>query len=276
MSSVVAWVGVDSRGPASFYIASDSRISWSKPKSSWDTGRKVFAVSQIPDIFGYCGDVLFPSLVLGQTCSAAEAGLLWNEGDSVESRHDVFRAVLENAFTTYPSAQQNEFTILHASRDGHGMQARFCLWETQWTKNAGWADRELPLPEQSALVLAIGSGRQVVGDWNRKWMTALDRTSRSVFSSFCDALRSGADEFSGGPPQMVGLYREKGGRSFGIVYEGSRHFQGLTVPDTSHLDAVEWRNSLFEVCDGRTMQRRGGAQPQPRPSTLDSPLERRE
>lgn len=66
MTAFLSWVGVDHRGPASLYLASDSRISWTDNEvRSWDRGRKVFACSRTPDVLGYVGDVLFPSLVLG-------------------------------------------------------------------------------------------------------------------------------------------------------------------------------------------------------------------
>jgi hypothetical protein len=270
VSSVVAWVGVDSRGPASFYLASDSRISW-RNKTRWDFGRKVFATTRSADLFGYCGDVLFPTLVLGQACALADAGLLWREQDSAEERHLKLRELVEKALLTYPHSERQEMTFLHASREGHGMTGRFVLWETKWTPADQWRDRELPQPEKSALVLAVGSGHSVVERWNEEWTNALDRTSRSVFSSFCDALDSEADGFSGGAPQLVGLYRERPARSFGILYKGERYFQGLPIAELADFSSVEWRNCLFEVCDGITMKRRHDAQPQPRPSGLRQP-----
>ncbi len=65
MTSLISWVAIDSRGPASFYVASDSRISWARD-AHWDMGRKLFTCRHSPDLFGYCGDVLFPSLLLSQ------------------------------------------------------------------------------------------------------------------------------------------------------------------------------------------------------------------
>ena len=61
MTSLLAWVGVDSRHLSSIYLASDSRISWGDV-ANWDFGRKLFASTKYPEIIGYVGDVLFPSL----------------------------------------------------------------------------------------------------------------------------------------------------------------------------------------------------------------------
>ena len=47
------------------YIASDSRITWGN-NDIFDYCKKVFTCKQFPEIFGYCGDVLFPSIVLSQ------------------------------------------------------------------------------------------------------------------------------------------------------------------------------------------------------------------
>lgn len=56
MTSLVVWTGVDSRAPASIYLASDSRLSWDNG-DTWDFGRKVFASHRYPDILGYYGEV---------------------------------------------------------------------------------------------------------------------------------------------------------------------------------------------------------------------------
>jgi hypothetical protein len=65
MTLLVSWAGVDTHGTASAYIAADSRISWGNP-AVFDHGRKVYALRSSPDILGYCGDVLFPAIVLSQ------------------------------------------------------------------------------------------------------------------------------------------------------------------------------------------------------------------
>ena len=83
-TSLVVWVRVDSRGPASLHLASDSRISWGEPKTGSHLifgtfERKVFASTRHPDIFGYCGDVAFPS----KRCSHKNAVL---QSRSLESK----------------------------------------------------------------------------------------------------------------------------------------------------------------------------------------------
>ena len=44
------------------YLASDSRITWGSANRRWDAGRKLFTSDKSSHAFGYCGDVVFPSL----------------------------------------------------------------------------------------------------------------------------------------------------------------------------------------------------------------------
>ncbi len=67
MTLIASFVGVDCKvpkpKPASIYIVSDSKITWTDNKkkilADFDFGRKVFGCKNSPDIFGYCGDVGF-------------------------------------------------------------------------------------------------------------------------------------------------------------------------------------------------------------------------
>jgi len=150
------------------------------------------------------------------------------------------------------------------------MTSAFHLWRTDWSFATGWTDQEINLPTESVLVVAVGSGESNVASYDARWRhSEAGRTSRSVFSAFCDSLKSGNDLFSGGAPQLVGLYRTGVGESFGIVYRGQRHLLGLPVgqAEAAAVD-VEWRNELFERCDGSTMDSVGGAQRHARPKHL--------
>jgi hypothetical protein len=267
VTSLVAWSGVDSRGQASMYFASDSRITWRSSGGVWDFGRKLFASEITADIFGYCGEVLFPSLVLGQVQSLLAGGLFKRDADA-RSRHEGIRDVIKRSFSFFPNEARKEFTILHAARDGSQMRSAFHLWRLDWSSDAEWGEVEITLAEESALVLAVGSGARVTTDWNDEWCRRLGRTSRSVFGSFCDALDSGSDANTGGAPQLVGLYRVGYGRTFGIVHKEQRFIHGLPLDRCPDADSLEWRNTLFERCDCNTMHRSLNAQPQPHPGPL--------
>src|SRR5688572_23956845 len=116
MTSFVSWVGVDRRGPASIYLGSDSRISWDSTQV-WNTGRKVFSSRTQPDLLGYVGDVLFPSLVLGQLVEAIDVGALYQEGTTPDAKFASVRDAIKLSFDTLPPRQRRDFWILFATRE---------------------------------------------------------------------------------------------------------------------------------------------------------------
>ncbi|WP_128918631.1 hypothetical protein [Bradyrhizobium nanningense] len=267
MTTLAAWSGVDPRGPASLYLVSDSRITWGSQSKRWDAGRKLFGCRNTPDVFGYVGDVVFPSLLLGQIAAAADDGVLFGAEANAQSRHAIVVETAKISLASRYNAPDYGFTILHGARDGVGMNARFRLWELTYnaataTSAALWTDEELPIDEkQSALHTALGSGGHAVIKQNDALKyDAQGRTSRSIFWAFCDSLKNKTDPLSGGAPQLVGLYRTATAKSYGIAYEGHRYYQGLLVPDSAHLSGIEWRDVTFQRVDGATMQVLPGAQ----------------
>lgn len=267
MTSLIAWAGVDSRGPASVYLASDSRISW-ETGEKWDYGRKLFASHTHADLFGYCGTVFFPSLILGQFLALADAGALFAPDALPTERHKALLTLAATGLDGFPTKQRASFTIVHAGRLGLGMSSSFHLWRTDWSLEKGWRDAAIDLPTQSTLVCALGSGGGAVVRYDEKWRRSdVGRTSRAVFSAFCDALRSGDDQYSGGGPQLVGLYRKGAGELFGVLWGGQGYLLGLPAGNPAGL-VVEWRNELFERCDPATGDRLTGAQRHSRPVGL--------
>ena len=80
MTMLVSWIGIDTHGPTSAYIAADSRISWNMT-NKFDFGKKVFASKKYPEILGYAGDVLFPSIVLEQIIELIDADVLLSRSE---------------------------------------------------------------------------------------------------------------------------------------------------------------------------------------------------
>jgi len=265
MTSLVVWTGVDSRGPASLYVASDSRISWGEG-GHWDFARKVFPSSCYPDILGYCGDVLFTSQVLGQIIGLLDAHFLYEADATPESRFLAISEVLKEAHSTYPEKERHPFSVIHCSRRDEGMTTLFAAFELAWRLPEGWQSTAIPVPGSSGIVATYGSGKRSVSEWVGRWdKSEVGGTSRSIFSAFCDSLKSGEDTASGGAPQLAGIYRKGPAESFGVVYQEQRYLQGLRVDPTNHLSNVEWRNDLFERCDWKTGERLPGAQRHARP-----------
>ena len=91
MTTLIGWISYDPRAPAALHMASDSRITWGASHRRWDAGRKLFACAASPDLFGYSGDVLYASMVLGQIVAAADAGLLFGVDGDPAARHKAQR-----------------------------------------------------------------------------------------------------------------------------------------------------------------------------------------
>jgi hypothetical protein len=272
MTSLVGWLGVDSRGACSIYLASDSRISWyekeTKSRRVWDHERKLFASKRHPDLLGYCGDVSFPSQVLGQITALIDSDLLFDRLDSPDTKFSKIVSLAKTSFAGYPREYRRPFEVVYCTRDNSRMSAVFSMAVLRWSSSR-WTQQWLQLPNESGIIKCLGSGEQSISKWYKRWNNTKEmRTSRIVFSAFCDALSSGEDSCSGGGPQLVGLYRKDEGETFGVIYKKRRYVLGVPVRWTEALGSIEWRNRWFERCDGRTLERLPDAQRHTRPRGL--------
>lgn len=270
LTSLVAWIGADSRGPASLNIACDSRISWIAGQSvshHWDHGKKAFASMTAPLIAGYVGDVLFPALVLPGAIDRIDRQVFRTDGAAVEGVISVIR----RAWRDYPKAERRPVAIYIGHRVGEGRPSRFRLTQLS-NKDGGvdsWQTHDLPIPTTSNYLVVDGSGQAAIVQALKAWQeTSAGGTSRSIFSGFVDAVVAGVDPKSGGSPQLASLYRIGPGRLLGIIHQNQRYFAGMHLIGDEAVEDVEWRNELFERTDGRKKSRLAGAQPQPRPSTV--------
>ena len=269
MTSLAVTLSVDSRGPCAIYIITDSRITWRRaPGTWWDAGQKTFASDFSADIFGYCGDAYFPPLALHQMIDIANAGVLFDASESAEARHRRALAVVRSAIGQRSDASANSFSIFHGARDGKLMNSKFRVWKTHYsTGKNDWSDEEMDLTDgQSYLAHIDGSGATAVSRYRNKWQsTTAKGTSRSAIWAFCDALHSGEDKYSGGPPQLIGVWRVGAARKFGFLWNGDRYIAGAKIPSGSHFNKVDWFNQRFERYDGDKRKLLIGAKKQPKP-----------
>ena len=133
------------------------RISWGSQHHRWDVGRKLFSCKVSADIFGYCGDVLFPSLALGHFAEAVDRELILAPNDNAEARHASLVSVLQLSFQNRHNCRDQDFYILHGARENFGENAAFRIWQLTYLASKGsWSDEEIPLPNsQSALVAPV-------------------------------------------------------------------------------------------------------------------------
>lgn len=264
MTTLAAWASVDQRRISACYLISDSRISWSTG-CGWNAGQKLFVSNRYADIFGFCGDVQFPTLALRRVIDLLDSGCLFPEETPASERNQVIAEQLRIAYQDYPAHVEQPSSILHMARDGVGGQAEYYLWRLDWSRSSSIVSTHLDLPTASVLGVTRGSGCRVLENRNEDWKRAQGRTSRGIFSSFCDSIASGEDPRTGGAPQLVGLRPHGSGRLFGIVIGQVRYLAGGVVPEAAELDKFEWFNHLFERTDPRTLERLPGAQRQPKP-----------
>jgi len=276
MTTLLSWTGVDTHGPASIYIASDSRISWGS-KDCWDVGRKVFASKDKPEIFGYCGSVSFPIQILGQLVELIDSDIFFFDDEKYDSKLEKVRQAIEESYQNLPASQKGKCQLLYATRVGSRMRSSFYAARIK-VDGKHVTTEDIELPEKSDLIISAGSGKVALKRWYEEWVGRPNkdpyrsgRTSRNVFSAFCDSLESKADLFSGGAPQLVGLYRVGSARSFGVIHNNKRFLNGVEVKPTSSLNEIEWRNNLFERCCGETMKILKKAQRQPKLRGIKQP-----
>jgi hypothetical protein len=287
MTTLAGWLGADSRGPASLYLVADSRITWFGNDhvgrvvvtGIWDYGRKTFAAQSSAEIFGYSGDVLFPTQTLGQITELIDRGVASSQDDSPEKKLQWIVDCLERSCKRYPTTADHGFSLLYCGRLGEGMACSFYAYSLEFKKGMLAASSPIEIPTASGPLryfdgeeqVAFGSGRSGFREFWRTWKFGeAGGTSRAVFSAFADHLKSCKDPYSGGPPQLVGLYRKGAAKTFGIIWEQCRFFAGMEILEVGTEQHVNWHNDLFEICDPKTIERCKGAQRQPRPRSLQT------
>jgi hypothetical protein len=258
MTSFIAWVAVDERAPSAVYFASESRLSnntW-----HWDFGRKLFASQTYPDIFGYVGDVLFPSQILSQVIDLIDVGVLFKPDDNVDQKLDKIKFFLYQVASGY--ANLTDVYIYYCSRLDRGgkssLQSTFRLYRIYFRNNQ-WLSERIGMPMKSGPIKIDGSGRKHVENAIKEWEQSSHKdTSRSMFSAFCDAIEITKDVRSGGAPQLVGVHRKGPAKYFGIVHKNKRYFLGLPVANPENANNINWFNEIFEITNGETKKRQKG------------------
>ncbi len=272
MTMLVSWIGIDTHGVSSSYIISDSRFTWQK-NHKFDFGKKVFASKKYPELFGYAGDVLFPSIVLSQIIEMIDSGVLLTEKMTCDEKHKIIREKICFSLSKYPDELGNKpVQIIHISRETlfNGYPSFHHYYMNYDSKNS-WQFSEEPLPDKSGLIKVIGSGtEEFLAKYQKYQSKGSANTTRNVYHCFVDTLEQINDPFCGGAPQLVGLIRkpESNGINYGIIYKDKRYILGMEVPNDSNFQGVEWRNMNFEISDGNTKKIIPGAARQPRPSEL--------
>ncbi|MBK1895227.1 hypothetical protein [Chryseobacterium paridis] len=261
MTLLLSWIGKDSRKISSAYIASDSRFSWSDGRK-FDYGRKVYALQNSPDILGYCGDVLYPTVILTQLLDMDKDSILFPKNSSNRERVQIVFNQIKEKSAYYPESKlAKSIEIIHISRDN---EIDFVCFIYKWTIETNWTISEQEIPLASDKVIILGSGKD---EFYNRYLDYLKgnngKTSRALFQCLCHTLIDIKDLQCGGAPQLVGLYNKFNGKNFGIIYKNQRYYLGTKIHKLEETSNLEWRNELFERYNGITKQILEGAQRQP-------------
>lgn len=266
MTTLISWVAVDQRQPSAIYLASDSRFTWSD-KKNWDVGKKLYASTKYPEVFGFCGDVLFPAQILDKLCNKIDFEHVLSSEMVFEEKLEIVREFISESFSSYPRNARESFEIQYISRSGSGMKSQFHIGIISWSGQGDIDEEALNIPAASGLIRSSGSGKKPLSNWYYRWKKSdITDTSRSVFGAFCDSLSSDEDPLSGGSPQLIGLYRVGPPRMIGVVWKGEKYISGSPIQAGKCPAGIEWHNELFERCDPITLQPKKNAQRQPRPT----------
>jgi hypothetical protein len=266
MTLIISWIGVDDKKEgkeiSSIYLASDSRYTWGNA-GKYDYGIKVFGATNHPEIFGFCGDVMFPSTILGQIIPQIDNGILITKTDNTETKNNKIFNFIKSSLDTYPKQfLAGTFTILHATRFGK----TFKLYKTSFGTDMQIRNEEIELPTVSTKVFSGGSGgKEFDTNW-LKWQSEKHndfRTSRAVYHCLYKTLKTIKDPRTGGYPQIVGLYRNKNARLFGVVENDKKYIYGKESSVDINSTSIEWRNENFERANPDTLKILEGAQRQP-------------
>ena len=256
--------------PNSIYIASDSRITWGTPEKHWDGARKVFACRIEPHLFGYCGDVVFPSLVIAQIVTAIDNGVLFSARAGAQSMHEVVVEILKKSFRRRRNTPDQDFSILHALRTGEDEAREFSVWQISYDyKKEVWKSSPLIIPATTETIVILGSGKPLVEKYLHMWRKSYAwGKSAAIFSAFSDALFSAADKHSGGMPQIGSLNPGSHAQIIGYIDEDDVYLNGLEVVPVNTMRRILWFNRHFEVCSPATKKRQKKARRHARPREL--------
>lgn len=207
MTLLASWAAIDTHGISSAYIVSDSRISWEN-KKYFDFGKKVFASKKYPEIFGYAGDVLFPSIVLSQIIDMIDTDVLFDESMTCSKKNKIVFEKLQYSFSKYPDVYgDNPIQIIHISRDTMvDKYPNFHHYLLTWDRKYGGSKEEKVFPIKSGILNVLGSGKEEFEkNYNERYQSCINKsTSRNVFHCFIDTLYNIQDTMCGGSPQLVG------------------------------------------------------------------------
>lgn len=270
MTTLISWKANDSRGITSIYLASDSRYTWKESK--WDFGQKVYACTKFPEIIGYCGDVLLSISIISSMIELIDNEIIYKNIISSDEKNKLIYKYIKEKFKLFPKSVDT--TIIHIIKD---VNKKFSYYEIKYScKSRKWSNTKKQDIEkkESELIDAYGSGaKEYMDRLIKNRQCELDKTSRFYYMIFCDLLKDMNDKYTGGAPQIVGLYKGKNTAiSNGTIWGGERFLYGTKIGNELNVDNIEWRSENFERYEPFKNMLVKGAKKQPKYRQRKKPL----
>lgn len=273
MTLIIAWAAAQHTRKkditSALYIASDSRISWGE---KYDYGKKLFVCKNNPDIFGYCGDVLFPLQILSQIVDGINEGIIYNNNDALsnEKKAKIIKHILNTTIKDYPKdygINKNGLTIIHGTKD---MDKRMSLYKYEWNRKNGLWYYET-IKQTSTFSQKLFCGGTGKNEFERNFEQLIkDKggeekvNSSDIFHCFCQTLIGVKDKSCGGAPQLATLKIGKNGNGqmLGVVYDNNLYFGGLplkpnafltkSMEEKARINTFSWYNENLKKCNPKT------------------------
>ena len=267
MTSLLSWIACDSRKPAAVYIAVDSRITWKSAINQnviihkWDYAQKSFILKNHPDIFGYCGDSFYVTQIMSQYIDLADNNILFAKGEFPTNKFKIIFNFLETHHKRYPLEILKDYSIVYYTYYEND------FWELYISFSNFKLSKEIKKLDisKSQELYVRGSGQTQIKKILTKYKKSdIAGTSRMYFTSFCSILDLNEDSSTGGAPQLIGLYNNGQSKIFGVISKNKKYILGSEIVHCIYKN-IEWRNNLFELCEGETGAIKAGAQRQPDP-----------
>ncbi len=266
MTLLVTWTGIDTHGPASVYIATDSRLTWGA-EGVFDHAVKTYIMHNFPAIFGYCGDALACQMIIAQTC-ALISSVIDPESATLSDVAKLFARSMARSYGEYPRRfSTGSFTVVVCGKKALGASGNFECYRID-SNFEDTSMSEIDFPSESGPLVVEGSGAiefQRVYAQHCVQENPNRSTSRDVFHSFMQAIQSGAEATVGPVAQIVSVIRkpDTGGFHCGIVSGGRRYINGQLIDADLLQDDAVWFNENFEITDPATKRRMKNAKTQP-------------
>lgn len=262
MTTLASWGTTDGHeGIASLYIASDSRACCVEngepiPKVLCDNYTKTFVSSETPDIFGVYGIVTYAPQIIKHVISRLTT-------IRANSPLKDYVTAISNSITDVRLAINctDKFEIIHGYR--FGARTFGCSRISVGIQGGiiTATSKVLEININKHFELEWGSGGPHIFVVQRDdEETDARGLSRWHWQTIYEAITHTKDPFSGGAPQLVGLYTKGNGKHVGVFFKGKRYLAGIQTNDPAIISTVEWRDHLFQRVNGITGALIDGAQ----------------